>query len=358
MTRKINFSAGPAALPISVLQECYSEWFNWRNLGASVNEISHRSDAFEELLHDLRNNLIKLFLIPNNYKVLLMHGGANAQFFSVPMNLLGTNKKADYLITGYWSRSAYKEACKYGNINIAAETIEQLPLTIPNKSEWHLSNDAAYLYYTSNETLSGLQFPNTPDINVPLVADMTSDFGTKTFTIEPHGIVFAGCQKNMGIAGLSIVIIRDDLLEQAQPITPTMFHYKTQAAKDSCYNTIPTFACYMTNKVCTWTIKQGGIAAMEENSITKATLLYDLIDSSNFYKNNTNPYYRSKTNICFNLPSVELTNKFLHEAANNNMMALAGHRAIGGVRASIYNAISIDEVKYLCDFMRNFMAKN
>lgn len=358
MTRKINFSAGPAALPLSILESAQAELLDWQQQGASVMELSHRSSAFKELLANLQQNLRNLFKVPNNFKILLLHGGANAQFFSVPMNLLGKNNQACYALTGYWSNKAYKEAIKYGEISIATDLKDYIPIAIPDINSWQINDDATYLYYTSNETLSGLQFQQTPQANIPLIADMTSDLGTKNFDFNAHGVIFAGCQKNLGIAGLCIVFVRDDLLDQAMSITPNMFNYNTQANADSCYNTIATFACYMTNKVCELAIADGGLDAMEKDSQLKSAMLYDLIDQSNFYSNNVAKEFRSKTNICFNLPNEELTKHFLAETLENNMIGLPGHRTVGGARASIYNATSIEDVKYLCEFMQHFQEKN
>ena len=354
LSRIHNFSAGPAALPIEVLKKAQNELLNWNDQGASVMELSHRGNAFQALLQKLTLQIKNLLSVPSNYRILFLHGGANGQFFSIPMNLLGKNNHANYVITGHWSNQAYQEALRYGDIHKAFDIYGEKELMIPSTEQWNIKDNAAYTYLVSNETLVGLQFHDFPQLQQPLVADMTSDLLTREIDVSKFGVIFAGTQKNLGIAGLCIVIVRDDLIDQAQAITPNIMHYKNQIEKNSCANTIPTFPCYMAHLVCEWIEKNGGIKAIEKNNREKAKCLYDLIDSHPLYHNEVLPRYRSISNVSFKLINNELEKKFLIKAKEKNLEGLKGHRSIGGMRASIYNGVSKESVEKLAEFMSDF----
>lgn len=354
INRVHNFSAGPSALPIEVLQKAQRELLNWNNQGASVMEISHRGKAFTKLYETLLMQVKKLLKVPDNYHILFMHGGANGQFFGVPMNLLGINKCANYVVTGYWSDLAYNEATKYGQIHLALNHSNKYKFQLENTNQWSINNKAAYTYIASNETLVGFQFQQFPTLNQPLVVDMTSDLLARQVDVSNCGIIFAGTQKNMGIAGLCLVIVRDDLINQAQEITPKIMHYKTQVNKNSFANTIPTYAVYMTHLVCEWTEQQGGVETMEKYNWDKANCLYNLIDNNPLYVNYIAKENRSNCNVSFRLSDPNLEPIFLLEAEKNNLIGLKGHQAIGGIRASIYNGVSKESVDHLAEFMLNF----
>lgn len=362
MKRVFNFSAGPAMLPEEVLRQAQAEMLDWHNSGMSVMEISHRSPEFVDLTKQIEIDLRELMEIPANYQVLFVAGGASTQFAMVPMNMFGAgNKKADYLDTGVWSRKAIAEAKRYGEINIAAKIgyHDQLAF-IPPQPEWHLTKDAAYVHYTPNETIDGIEFqwvPQTGDI--PLVADMTSMILSRPIDVNQYGIIYAGAQKNIGQAGISLVIIRDDLLGEALPSTPTLYNYKILAENHSLYNTPPTYNWYIAGLVFVWMKRHGGIKAFYEQNKHKAVTLYSFIDKhQDFYLNKVEPNSRSMMNVMFYLRDESLTPKFLKEAEQHNLYHLRGHRVSGGVRASIYNAMPQEAIDKLVNFMFDFAQKN
>lgn len=358
MKRVHNFSAGPSALPLTVLKQTHDELMNWNNQGASVMEISHRSDAFIQLHQKLCQSVRRVLQVPENYHVLFLHGGANGQFFGAPMNLLGQNRKANYLITGHWSRQATDEAKKYGDINIACDLKDQSTHVLPDVGAWNIDENAAYTYLVSNETLIGLQFKSFPTLPHPLVADMTSDLFAREVDISQFGVVFAGTQKNFGIAGMSLCIVRDDLLDQALDITPRIMHYKSQVQKDSFCNTIPTFPCYMSLLVCEWIEANGGVKAMQTTNDRKAKKIYDIIDQHPLYINQVSQHDRSNCNVSFHLQDTSLTDTFLNSAKTYELHGLKGHRTVGGIRASIYNGVEEKAVDALCEFMLDFAHKH
>ncbi len=353
--RPFNFAAGPSTIPDAILEKAKSELLSWNGSGVSPMEVGHRTPEFTALINNLQDSIKKMLNVPDNYKVLFMHGGAQGQFAFAPMNLLGSKTSADYINTGTWSNKAVKEAGLYCDVNVAATLTEGDLLSVPAQNAWNLSDDAAFVYYCSNETINGVEFNWTPQTgDVPLVCDMTSSIASRPIDVASHGVIFAGAQKNLGIAGLAIVIVRDDLLDSAITNTPRIFRYKDQAAQSSLLNTPPTYACYMTSLFCEWVEEQGGVEALEKINIEKAKLLYDAIDSSDFYRNPIDPAYRSRMNVTFNLPNEDMEKHFFEDAKNRGLISLKGHRSVGGVRASIYNAMPLEGVKALADFMREF----
>lgn len=357
--RPFNFAAGPAVIPNAVLEKAKDELLFWNNTGGSPMEIGHRTPEFEALVKRMEADIKALLNVPNNYRVLFLHGGAQAQFAMLPMNLLGNKTQADYVDTGIWSNKAYKEAEKYCTVNLAATLNKGETLSIPAQSDWQLSNEAAYVYYTSNETISGVEFHWTPKTgDIPLVCDMTSSIMSRPIDVSAYGVIFAGAQKNLGIAGLGIVIVRDDLLDRATSITPSVFSYAEQAAQSSLYNTPPVYACYMTSLFCKWIAEAGGVAALEAVNIRKSDKLYALTDPKGFYTNNIHPTCRSRMNVTFTLPSEALEKAFLTEAKAAGLLNLKGHRSVGGVRASIYNAMPEAGVDALVTLMKDFEKRN
>lgn len=352
-----NFAAGPAVMPASVLAQAQREFLNWNVSGISMLEMPFTGDAFKALLKQTRDSLRTLLKIPDNYHILMMHGGASAQFSLVPLNLLGGADRADYIETGYWSRKTILEASRYCTVNIAASSsttgFDRMPET------WRLDPSAAYCHITSNETANGVQFYNMPDTNgLPLVADMTSDFLSKPIDIQRYGLIYAGAQKNIGPAGLTIVIVRDDLLGRTNPTTPVVFNYQHQVKADSMLNTPLTFAIYITELVLRWMTEMGGVAAMERNSEQRSTRLYQAIDASaGFYHCSVQSAYRSRMNVCFTLANDALTPLFLTLAADECLLNLKGHPMAGGVRASLYNAMPDAGVAALIRFMQYFAGK-
>lgn len=354
--RKINFSAGPAALPENVLKQVQSEFLDWQGQGASILEVPHRGDAAVALLKEARDDLRTLLEIPTDFHLLFVHGGGRGQFASIPLNLLGKNSKASYLLTGHWSKAAAEEAKLYGDISIAANLNEaETPWCIPEKSTWSVPRDASYLYYCENETLTGVEFQAAPDVSIPVVADMTSSILSKPIDWSRHALIHAGMQKNIGPTGLSVVILHKDYLSQAMPITPSIFHYKNQVAHSSGYNTLPMFNVYVAGLVFKALIKQGGIKAVQAINKRKAEKLYAAIDGSGFYKNNVDKSCRSTMNVTFHLPTEKLEKQFLRDASEQGLINLAGHRTVGGVRASIYNAMPESAVDGLIEFMEAFI---
>ena len=353
--RVYNFSAGPAPIPHEVLQQARDEMMNWQEVGASVMEISHRSEQFLGVAHEAEKDFRELLQIPQNYKVLFLQGGARGQFAAVPLNLKGNFTSADYINCGYWAQSAIKEAQRYLDVNIAADGKSHGFNAMPPQSEWRLSKDAAYLHYTTNETIGGLEFATIPDTGeVPLVADMSSNILSAPLDVSRFGVIYAGAQKNIGPAGLTVVIVREDLLERPSFLCPSVFDYKLQAANGSMYNTPPTFAWYLAGLVFKWLKAQGGLEVMGEVNARKAGRLYALIDKSGFYHNPVEPQWRSKMNIPFTLANPELDANFLAESEQEGFRFLRGHKAVGGMRASIYNAVPEQHVDALIDFMTEF----
>lgn len=357
-----NFSAGPAMVPEEVLIQAQEEMLDWQGSGASVMELGHRGAEFKMVAEQSEADLRELMSIPNNYHVLFLAGGATHQFAMIPMNLLATNKQADYVETGVWSKKAAAEARRYGDVSIAAELVHdnENRICIPAQQQWQLNPQAAYVYYTPNETVEGIEFQWVPQTGkVPLVADMTSMILSRPIDVSQYGIIYAGAQKNLGHAGITVVIIRDDLVREPLPYTPTLYRYETHVEHKSFYNTPPTYSWYITALVLAWMKKQGGIKYFAELNLRKAQKIYAVINQNpEFYINRIHPDCRSWMNIVFNLPTQELTEKFLTEAKQLNLRYLKGHRLVGGVRASIYNAMPEAGVDTLVEFMQDFRRKN
>ncbi|MEW6714080.1 MAG: 3-phosphoserine/phosphohydroxythreonine transaminase [Nitrospirota bacterium] len=359
MSRVYNFSAGPAMLPEEVLKQAASEMTDWRGSGMSVMEMSHRGKEYISIAKKAEADLRETMEIPDNYKVLFLQGGASSQFAMIPMNLLRGRNTADYINTGQWSKKAIAEAKRYCNVNVAATSEASNFTTVPPKSEWKLNPDAAYVHYTPNETIGGVEFDSIPDTgNVPLIADMSSTILSRPIDVSKFGLIYAGAQKNIGPAGLTIVIIREDLIGDPLSGTPVMFSYKTHAENESMYNTPPTYAWYIAGLVFEWIKNRGGLDAIAKINKRKADKLYAAIDKSGFYKNPVDKNYRSWMNIPFTLKNSELDSKFLEEAKVAGLVALKGHRSVGGMRASIYNAMPEEGVDKLIALMEEFQKKN
>ena len=358
MARVFNFSAGPAVLPEAVLQQAAGEMLDYGGTGMSVMEMSHRSKAFIDIHARAEADLRALLMIPQNYKVLFMQGGAAAQFSIIPMNLLAGKTGADYVYTGQWAKKAISEAKKFCKVSVAASSEDQNFSYAPAQSKWKLDANAAYVHYTSNETIGGVEFHWIPDVgNVPLVVDASSHILSRPLDVSRFGLIYAGAQKNIGPAGLTIVIVRDDLLGHAMPTTPEVFNYKIQAEADSMINTPPTYAIYIAGLVFEWLKKQGGLAAMEKINIAKSKLVYDYLDQSEFYQSPVNNEDRSRMNIPFRLRNNALDEAFLKQAKAAGLVELKGHRSVGGMRASVYNAMPVEGVKALVAFMHDFEKK-
>ncbi|HEB99479.1 MAG TPA: 3-phosphoserine/phosphohydroxythreonine transaminase [Thiotrichales bacterium] len=355
MTRVYNFSAGPAMLPEEVLQQAREEMLDWQGSGMSVMEMSHRGKEFMSIAEQAEADLRELMDIPDNYKVLFLQGGASSQFAMVPMNLLRGKSRADYINTGAWSKKAIAEAKRFCEVNIAGSSEAEKFTTVPAQADLQLSGDAAYVHYTPNETIGGVEFPYVPETGeVPLVADMSSTILSRPIDVSKYGVIYAGAQKNVGPAGLTIVIVREDLIGQPLDGTPTMFDYKTHAESGSMYNTPPTYAWYLAGLVFQWLKRKGGLAAMAEVNKRKAGKLYAAIDGSAFYANPVDPACRSWMNVPFTLANPDLDATFLEEAKATGLTTLKGHRSVGGMRASIYNAMPEAGVDALIDFMADF----
>ncbi len=353
-----NFSAGPAVLPKAVMEKAQAEFVNWNNLGSSVMEISHRSKPFIKVAEEAEQDLRDLMNIPDNYKVLFCQGGARAQFAAVPLNLLGDAQKATYVDGGYWAESAIDEAKKYCEIEIVNSKTEiDGKSAITPASEWKVADDSAYIHFCPNETIDGVEVFDLPVTDKPIVADMSSNILSREIDVSKYGVIYAGAQKNIGPAGICIVIVRDDLLDFANEVLPTVLNYKVLAEKDSMFNTPPTFAWYMAGLVFKWLKEQGGVKAMEAINREKAELLYQAIDESDFYRNTVYSANRSRMNVPFQLAKPELDAKFLELAEARGLASLKGHRAVGGMRASIYNAMTVEGVKALVAFMKEFEAQ-
>ncbi|MDU0354976.1 3-phosphoserine/phosphohydroxythreonine transaminase [Paraglaciecola aquimarina] len=355
-----NFCAGPAMLPASVMQKAQAEFLDWQGTGRSVMELSHRSKEYIALAEQAEQDFRDLLSIPSNYKVLFAQGGGRGQFSAVPMNLQGRGKCADFLLTGSWSNGAEQEAQKFLATNVVSDVVSKEGLTaVPDIDPSMMSANSAYFHYCTNETVDGIEIDDIPDSgDVPLVADMSSNILSKPIDVSKFGIIYAGAQKNIGPSGLAVVIVRDDLLDSAMPEVPTFLHYKTMDKFDSMYNTPPTYSWYLAGLVFKWLKEQGGLTAIAKKNAEKAALLYRCIDQTPFYINKVHPDFRSKMNVTFHLPSDELEAKFLVEAESRGLMALKGHRIVGGMRASIYNAMPIEGVITLTDFMRDFARRN
>lgn len=356
--RVYNFSPGPATLPVEVLAQAAKDVVDFKETGIGLIEISHRSPEFMEVV-DTADALVRELLgVPDNYKVLFLQGGASSQFFMVPMNLLGNDKKATYLNTGTWAKKAIKEAQLFGNVEVAYSSEEQTFDHVPTQQQYTISPDSEYLYLVSNNTIYGTQFPNFPETDKMLVCDMSSDILSRKIDVSKFGLIFAGAQKNLGPAGVTLVIIREDLLERTPKNTPTMLSYKTHADKGSMFNTPPCFPIYIMGEVLKWLKKIGGVEAIEKINREKAALLYSQIDSSPYYRVHAQDDSRSFMNIAFNLPTPELEAQFIKEALTHGLSGLKGHRSIGGCRASIYNAFPREGVVKLVEFMKEFEQNN
>ncbi len=357
MSRPYNFSAGPAMLPEAVLEQAKAEMLDWHGSGMSVMEMSHRGKEFVTIAEQAEADLRELMNIPANYKVLFLQGGASSQFAMVPMNLLRGKSKADYLNTGMWSKKAIAEAKKYAQVNVVASSEAGNFTTVPPRDTWKCDSEAAYLHYTPNETINGVEMHTIPEADVPLAADLSSTLLSRPLEVSRFGILYAGAQKNIGPAGLTIVIVREDLIGQTVTDTPTMLDYAVMAKEGSMYNTPPTYAWYIAGLVFQWLKAQGGLTAIGERNRAKAELLYRTIDESGFYKNPVDPAYRSWMNVPFTLPDEALDKQFLAEAKTADLLTLAGHRSVGGMRASIYNAVPLAGVQALTDFMADFQKR-
>jgi len=356
--RVFNFAPGPAALPLEVLEQARDEMTDWRGSGMSVMEISHRSKAFMAVAAEAEADLRELLAIPGDYKVLFLQGGATGQFSAIPMNLTHADSSVDYINTGSWSKKALGEARHYCKVNVAADAAASNYTTVPPRSAWKLTQGAAYLHYTPNETIGGVEFPFVPQVDAPLVADMSSTILSRPIDVSRFGVIYAGAQKNIGPSGLCVVIVREDLLGRARHGTPSVWDFKAVADEGSMLNTPPTFAWYFAGLVFKWLKKHGGLSAMEERNRVKAELLYATIDSSGFYRNPVDPACRSWMNVPFVLAAPALDRSFLAEANQAGLVNLAGHRSVGGMRASLYNATSIEAVRALTEFMREFVRRH
>lgn len=375
--RPWNFSAGPSALPLEVLQQAAAEMTDWQGSGMSVMEMSHRGKQFMAIRDQAEADLRELLAVPDDYEVLFMQGGATAMNAIVPLNLLGqgSSGKADYILSGSWSKKSYAESQRYGDIAVAASSgtestldgKQQGPWTwFPDPSQWQLRTDAAYLHFCSNETIGGVEFAEWPDLaslgaglaDVPLVVDVSSHVLSRPVDFSKVAMVYAGAQKNAGPAGLTMVIVRKDLLGQASELCPSAFNFASVAAADSMFNTPPTYAIYMAGLVFQWLKRQGGIAAIEQKNIQKSQAFYDYLDGSGFYANRVHAAVRSRMNIPFFLADEALNTVFLAEADSHGLLQLKGHKSVGGMRASIYNAVSMDGVQALISFMQDFKRRH
>lgn len=356
MSTVFNFCAGPAMLPKPVMKKAQQEFINWQSHGCSVMEMSHRSKSFIALADKSEQDLRDLMNIPDNYKVLFCHGGGRGQFAAVALNLLPKGAKADYVVTGSWSEAAAEEASNIGDINVidVVTTVNSQTSVLPS-ADWPLSKDVSYVHYCPNETVNGIELFDVPETgDIPLIADMSSTILSREIDVSKFGLIYAGAQKNIGPSGLAIVIVREDLLGKARKTTPNIMNYQVLADNDSMYNTPPTYAWYLASLVFEWLKDIGGIASVEANNKLKAEKLYQFIDSSSFYLNSIAPTFRSRMNVPFWLQDESLNDAFLAAAEKSNLLALKGHRIVGGMRASIYNAMPIEGVDALIVFMKAF----
>ena len=359
MSRAYNFCAGPAALPQAVLEQAQQEMLDYRGLGLSIMEMSHRDNVFVEIAEQAEKDLRDLMGISDDYTVLFLQGGASSQFAMVPMNLLGEGQTADYINTGQWSKKAIKEAGRYGKINVAASSEDTNFSTVPPQDSWNLSDNPAYVHYCPNETIGGLEYSFVPALgDTPLVADMSSTILSRPVDVNQYGLIYAGAQKNIGPAGLTLVIVRKDLLGKASSSVPAMLNYQIHADNGSMYNTPPTYAWYLSGLVFSWLKKQGGVGNMGEINQRKAEKLYGFIDNSGLYSNPVEVISRSRMNVPFVLADDRLDKPFLDQAQAAGLLNLKGHRSVGGMRASIYNAVPEAAVDALVDFMAEFEKRN
>jgi len=358
VSRVFNFSAGPAVLPEEVLVQARDELLDWHGSGMSVMEMSHRGKEFISIADQAEADLRELLAIPDDYAVLFLQGGAIAENAIVPMNLLRGKSTADYINTGEWSKKSLKEAKKYCTVNVAASSEDRNFTYVPPQSAWKLSPDAAYVHVCTNETIGGVEYHWTPDTgDVPLVADMSSHILSKPVEVAKFGLIYGGAQKNVGPAGLTLVIVRKDLMGHAHPYTPSAFDFKIQAEADSMFNTPTTYSIYVAGLVFQWLKRQGGLPAIEARNIAKSQLLYDYLDQSSFFRNMVDRADRSRMNVVFRLKDESLDDEFLKACKAAGMVQLKGHRAVGGMRASIYNAMPVEGIQRLVEVMRDFEAK-
>jgi phosphoserine aminotransferase len=358
-SRVFNFAAGPAMLPLEVLEQARDELTDWRASGMSVMEVSHRSKAFLAVAQEAERDLRELAAIPANYKVLFLQGGATGQFSAIPMNLASSDSTADYFNTGSWSKKALGEARRYCKVNVVADEAASNYSTVPDPEALRYTQGAAYVHYTPNETIGGVEFPYVPQTaGVPLVADMSSTILSRPIDVAQFGLIYAGAQKNIGPSGICVVIVRDDLIGKARAGTPAVWDFKAMADEGSMLNTPPTFAWYFAGLVFKWVLKQGGLTALAERNRAKAQLLYRTIDESGFYKNPVARNCRSWMNVPFTIPDASLEKSFLAEAAAAGLRNLEGHRSVGGMRASIYNAMPLAGVEALVAFMKDFQRRH
>jgi phosphoserine aminotransferase len=359
LVRVFNFAAGPATLPLEVLQQAREELTDWQGCGMSVMEVSHRSKAFIAVAEEAEALLRELLAVPANYKVLFLQGGGMGQFSAVPMNLAAPDSVVDYINTGAWSKKALGEAKRYAKVNVAADEAASSYTTVPEQGALQLTPNAAYVHYTPNETIGGVEFPYIPHTgSVPLVADMSSSILSRPMDVSKYGVIYASAQKNIGPAGLAVVIVREDLLGRARPTTPSILHYQAMAAEGSMSNTPPTFAWYLAGLVFKWLKSNGGLTWIAERNRGKAAKLYDAIDSSGFYRNPVAKPCRSLMNVPFTLAKPELDKTFLTQARAAGLANLEGHRSVGGMRASIYNAMSPEGIDALIGFMKEFQRRH
>jgi phosphoserine aminotransferase len=357
--RIFNFSAGPAVLPVPVLEEAKRDMLSLPGVGMSVMEISHRSKTFDAIIEGAESGLRELMGIPDNYKVLFLQGGASLQFSMVPMNFLPADGSADYVITGSWGKKALKEAKRVGSVNVAATMADGGFTRIPTQEEMNLNSNAAFVHITTNETIEGVEWKTEPEVgDVPLIADASSDILSHRIPVEKYAFIYAGAQKNMGPSGVTLVIVREDLLKTIPDNLHTMLDYRTHVENSSLYNPPNTWGIYIINLVCKWLKDKGGLAAMEHENEEKAHLIYDAIDATDFYRGHADPDCRSIMNVTFRLPSEELEKKFASEATVKGMNGLKGHRSVGGIRASIYNAFPKEGCEALVSFMKDFEKQN
>jgi phosphoserine aminotransferase len=357
--RTFNFSAGPAVLPPTVLRQAADEMLDWRGSGMSVMEMSHRGKEFISIAAKAEADLRQLMGIPSDYAVLFLQGGAIGENALVPMNLLGGAKVIDFVNTGEWSKKSIKEAKKYAQANVIASAEDQSFTYAPTQASWKPTPGAAYVHICSNETIGGVEYHWTPvGLEAPLVADMSSSILSRPVDVRQYGVIYGGAQKNIGPAGLTLVIVRKDLLDRALPITPSAFHWKEQAENDSMLNTPPTYAIYIAGLVFEWLLREGGLAAIEQKNVAKANLLYDYLDSTSFYASPVRSSDRSRMNVPFKLKNESLDSAFLKGAEAVGMVQLKGHRSVGGMRASIYNAMPIEGVMTLVEYMKDFERRN
>lgn len=358
MARAYNFSAGPAVLPEEVLKQAQAELLDFNGTGMSIMEMSHRGKDYAAVHQEAKDNIKKLLNIPDGYSILFMTGGASTQFTLIPMNLIGEGQTADYINAGAWGSKAVKAAQKVAKINVIADTAKLIPTCVPKLEDLKFTDGAAYVHITSNETISGAQFKEFPKTEAPLIADMSSDILSRPLDVSQFGMIYAGAQKNLAPAGVTLVIIRDDLAAKSPAELPELFRYQHVLENDSLSNTAPTFPIYMIMLVTRWLLAQGGLEGIQKMNEAKAAKLYDLIDASDFYKGTAVKECRSPMNVTFRLPTEELEAQFVKESVAQKMAGLKGHRSVGGIRASLYNAFPADGVDALVEFMKKFEADN